>query len=276
MVKQQKYKQWPTISHRSVSFKKVNTPVPGHIKVKGATLTIRVYGEGRGGNRCHACGSEGHYKVDCPRTKHGNTRVTATVAATGRNRGQHPTLPTAAPPSPVAGTQAERRERIRAARGPTHILFQQAATPSISEHEGEMELQEDGSYERPGPWCGGLVGRGQKRPSQRPTTTTTTTTAATTSATTATTTSATTTTATSPPPPPPPHHHHHHHPPPPPTNQPTNTTTTTTTAPTHTHTLQQGRPHLSHQHRQHQGHPDRKGWPGGDWCATTLFWNSRQ
>ena len=61
IVKQQKYRQWPSISngHRSVSYKKVHTPVPGHIKVKGATLTVRVYGEGRGGNRCHACGTFG-------------------------------------------------------------------------------------------------------------------------------------------------------------------------------------------------------------------------
>ena len=45
IVKQQKYRQWPSISngHRSVSYKKVHTPVPGHIKVKGATLTVRVY-----------------------------------------------------------------------------------------------------------------------------------------------------------------------------------------------------------------------------------------
>ena len=60
------------------------------------TQTDRVMEALNGRNilHCHACGSEGHFKADCPRTQHGEAR--ATVAATGGNGGHYPPLP--APP----------------------------------------------------------------------------------------------------------------------------------------------------------------------------------
>ena len=83
-VREQKYKLWPTISngHRSISYKKVSVPIPGQIKIKGATLTVRVYGEIKGGNRCHRCGGEGHFKADCPRQQDdGDARQTVAPPA---------------------------------------------------------------------------------------------------------------------------------------------------------------------------------------------------
>ena len=83
-VREQKYKQWPSISngHRSVSLAKISTPLPGNIKIKGCNLIVRQYGE-NGGNhnkRCHACGEEGHFKAKCPRTQGQRATVAPAIA----------------------------------------------------------------------------------------------------------------------------------------------------------------------------------------------------
>ena len=125
-VREQKYKLWPTISngHRSVSYKKVSVPIPGQIKIKGATLTVRVYGEIEGGNRCHRCGGEGHFKADCPRQQDDGdarqtvappaakaTPSTATTTTTTTTTTKTMAAPVARPNEPTTGATPKQKQQ---------------------------------------------------------------------------------------------------------------------------------------------------------------------
>ena len=83
-VREQKYRQWPSISngHRSVSLAKITTPLPGNIKIKGCNLIVRQYGENSGNHnkRCHACGEEGHFKAKCTRMQGQRATVAPVIA----------------------------------------------------------------------------------------------------------------------------------------------------------------------------------------------------
>ena len=153
-VREQKFRQWPSISngHRSVSFVKVRVPLPGNIRIKGINLIVRAYGDNGGGSQnkhCHVCGEEGHFKARCPRIRE---QQKATVApTTAREQKQQRVDPvTEAPQVADIETNTVARQ-VEGGVRPGNGSPDQQANRSVERDQSRGQVEGNGAHPLPPP-----------------------------------------------------------------------------------------------------------------------------